>query len=129
MFYKKKSKIVQGFADTRSPRHCPGSPGEDLKLPPRPPASIVFGFAKNRCAHIFSVLYPANGPFWSQKWHILITGTVPRIFFNFAEWKEPIGMWKFYSLFFEKRIHLGQFYLFSPFYCLIGHGQIELGHC
>ena len=25
-FIRKKSKIVQGFAYTRSPRHCPGPP-------------------------------------------------------------------------------------------------------
>ena len=27
---------------------------------PRPPAAIVFCFAKNRCTHIFSVLSPAS---------------------------------------------------------------------
>ena len=26
---------------------------------PRPPAVIVFGFARNRCPHVFSVLSPA----------------------------------------------------------------------
>ena len=52
-FIRKKSKIVQGFAYTHSPRHCPGPPGG-----PQTPVSTVFGFAKNRCAHIFSVLSP-----------------------------------------------------------------------
>ena len=27
--------------------------------PPKPPAGILFGFSKNQCAHIFSVLFPA----------------------------------------------------------------------
>ena len=34
--------------------------------------------------------------------------------------------------FLRKKIHLGQFDLFNLetiFYCLIGHGQIEPGHC
>ena len=38
----------------------------------------------------------------------------------------------FISFFFEKKINLGQFDLFSLeaiFYCLIGHGQTEPGHC
>ena len=32
-----------------------------LTAPPRPPAAIVFGFVRNRCAHIFSVLSPDGG--------------------------------------------------------------------
>ena len=40
-----------------SPRHCPGPPG-GLTAPLRPPAVIVFGLAKSRCTHIFSVLSP-----------------------------------------------------------------------
>ena len=51
-FIRKKAKLFRGFAPTGSPRHRPG--------PPRPLTSIVFGFAKNRCAHIFSVLSPGN---------------------------------------------------------------------
>ena len=35
-------------------------PPKGLTAPARFPAGIVFGFAKNRCAHIFSVLFPAN---------------------------------------------------------------------
>ena len=56
-FIRRKSKIVQGFAYTLSPRHRPGPPA-GLNAPLRPTASIVFGFAKTRCAHIFSVLSP-----------------------------------------------------------------------
>ena len=54
-FIRRKSKIAKGFAYTRSPRHRSGPPG-GLKSPPRPTASIIFGFAKTRRAHIFSVL-------------------------------------------------------------------------
>ena len=54
-FTRKKLKLFRGFSPTRSPRHCPRTPG-GLAALPRPPALIVFGFAKNRCAHIFSVL-------------------------------------------------------------------------
>ena len=32
-------------------------PLQGLQLPLRPPATIIFGFAKNRCTHIFFVLY------------------------------------------------------------------------
>ena len=65
-FIRKKSKIVQGFAYMRSPRHCPGPHGR-LKAPPIATASIVFGFAKNQCAHIFSVLSPDYPGF--ALWH------------------------------------------------------------
>ena len=58
-FIRKKSKIVQGFAYTRFPRHHHRPPGE-LKAPPIPPTSIVFGFSKNRCAYIFYVLSPGK---------------------------------------------------------------------
>ena len=43
----RKKKIVRGFHTHTFTSHHPG-----------PPASIVFGFAKNRCAHIFSLLSP-----------------------------------------------------------------------
>ena len=38
-----------------SPGHHPGPPW-GLTAPPKPLAAIVFDFAKNQCAHIFSVL-------------------------------------------------------------------------
>ena len=41
--------------------------------PPRPPASIAFGFAKNRSAHIFLCIIPwwhaTIGLFWNDKNH------------------------------------------------------------
>ena len=46
----RKKKLFGGFAPTPSPRHRAGPPGW-LTTPPRPPAAIVFGFTKNRCAH------------------------------------------------------------------------------
>ena len=55
MFYAKK--IVWIFAPTPSPGHCLGPPG-GLTAPSRPPAAIIFGLAKNRCAHIFFLHYP-----------------------------------------------------------------------
>ena len=60
-FTRKKVKLFRGFSPTRSPRHCPRPPGGGgIQLPPRAPASIGFGFSKNRCTHIFSALYPAR---------------------------------------------------------------------
>ena len=56
-FVRRKSKIVQRFAYTRSSRHHTGPPGW-LKTPPRLTASIVFGFAKTQCSDIFSLLSP-----------------------------------------------------------------------
>ena len=53
---RKKVKLFRGFSPTRSPRHHPRPPGGGIQLPPRAPASIGFGFAKNRCTHIFSAL-------------------------------------------------------------------------
>ena len=38
-------------------------PLEGLTGPTRPPAAIVFAFAKKRCAHIFSVLSPESALF------------------------------------------------------------------
>ena len=59
-------------------------------------------------------LFMTNGPFWARKWHILITLDWRQYFLkNFAEWKGPIGTWKFYLLFFKKKINVGQFDLFS----------------
>ena len=54
-FTRKKLKLFRGFSPTPSPRHCP-RPSGGLTAPPSPPALIVFDFAKNQCAHIFSVL-------------------------------------------------------------------------
>ena len=51
-----------GFIPTSSPGHHPGPPG-GLTTAPRPPAAIVFDFAKNQCAHIFSVLFLGGGKF------------------------------------------------------------------
>ena len=56
-YTRKKAKLFGRFAPTRSPRYHPGPTG-GLTAPPRPPASIVFGFAKNQCTQIFSVLSP-----------------------------------------------------------------------
>ena len=53
MFYKKKSKIVQGFAYTCLPHIHQGIALAPGGLPPSP-ASIVSGFA---CAHAIFLLY------------------------------------------------------------------------
>ena len=53
-FIQKKNFFV-GFAPIPSTGHHLGHSGE-LTAPPRPPASILFGFSKNQCTHIFSVL-------------------------------------------------------------------------
>ena len=54
-FIRKKAKL---FRDLHIRVH------QDIALDrlggARPPASIVFGFAKNRCTHIVFVLSPAN---------------------------------------------------------------------
>ena len=39
-------------------------PPKGLTATPRSPAAIVFGFAKNRCAYIFSVLSPEDCHLW-----------------------------------------------------------------
>ena len=54
---EKKAKLFRRFAPTHSPRHWPG-PHVGLTACPRHSASIVFGFSKNWCTHIFSVLSP-----------------------------------------------------------------------
>ena len=56
-FIRKDAKL---FSDlhTRVHQGIALDPFGGLKASSRPPASIVFGFAKNRCAHIFSVLSP-----------------------------------------------------------------------
>ena len=51
-FIRKNKKLFGGFAPTPS-TNCRPRPPVGLQLPPSPPASIVFGFAKNRYAHIF----------------------------------------------------------------------------
>ena len=43
-----------------SPRHRPGLP-EGLTASDKSPAPIVFGFAKNRCAHIFFSVLSTKG--------------------------------------------------------------------
>ena len=58
---RKKTKLFGSSTPTPSPRHRPEPPG-GLTAPSRPPPAIVFGFAKNRCAHIFSVLSPMLYP-------------------------------------------------------------------
>ena len=62
VFYtEKKNKIVCAFVPMPSPGHQPRPrEGGGLQPLPRPPAAIVFGFFKNQCAYIFSVLlyYP-----------------------------------------------------------------------
>ena len=57
-FIPTKKKLFGGFVPILSPGYHSGSPG-GLQLPLHPPAAIAFGFAKNQCAHIFSVLPPA----------------------------------------------------------------------
>ena len=59
VLYEKKPNFFGSFAPIPSPGHHPGPPGK-LTAPPRHPAAIFFGFAKNRCAHIFSVLSPKS---------------------------------------------------------------------
>ena len=53
--YFSRKKIVQGLCTHAFTRTSPWALWELTALP-IPPAVIVFGFAKNRCAHIFSVL-------------------------------------------------------------------------
>ena len=58
------------------------------------------------------------------------TRSTVRFVFNFAGWKGLIGKWKFYWLFFKKKIYLGQFDLFRPFLKVwLGIVEIESGHC
>ena len=52
-FIRKKEKLLRDL-NTRVHQGIALNPLGGLKAPPRPPASILFGFAKNRCAHIFS---------------------------------------------------------------------------
>ena len=56
-FIRKKSKIVQGFVYTRSPRHRPESPGEDLKLPPDPQLQSFLALPRTDTP-IFFLYYP-----------------------------------------------------------------------
>ena len=51
-YTRKKAKLFGRFAPTCSPRYHPGPTG-GLTVPPRPPASIVFGFAKNDAPKFF----------------------------------------------------------------------------
>ena len=57
-FIQKKLKIVQGFVPMPSLEHHPRPPGGEGGLQPlsRPPVATAFGFCKNWCTHIFSVL-------------------------------------------------------------------------
>ena len=63
---KKETKLFVGFSPTPSTGHHPGHSGE-LTAPPRPPVAILFGFSKNRCAHIFFVLSPVPVPIPGQR--------------------------------------------------------------
>ena len=54
---RKKSKIVRVFRTQAFNKLSPWTPAGVTALP-RPPTAIVSGFAKNRCAHIFSVVSP-----------------------------------------------------------------------
>ena len=55
MLYKKKKQNCSGDLDPRLHQDIALDP---IAAPHRPPTSIVFGFAKNPCTHIFSVLSP-----------------------------------------------------------------------
>ena len=73
---KKKGKLFWGFAPSCSPRYCPGLHGGGgeggLTARPGPPSfSIVFGFSKNQCAHIFSVSSPESNRFKNKKFVVL----------------------------------------------------------
>ena len=60
------------------------------------------------------------------------SGSALRIFFKFCRTKEANRYIKILLVVFREKNYLGQFDLFSLeaiFYCLIGHGQIEPGHC
>ena len=60
------------------------------------------------------------------------SGLALRIFLKFCRMKGANRHMKILLVVFREKIHLGQFDLFSLeaiFYCLIGHGQIEPGHC
>ena len=72
-FIRKKKNV--GYAPTPSTGHYPGHSGE-FQLPPRPPAAILFGFSKNRCAHIFSVL--SSGCVYTE-WKMILTFPAPCI--------------------------------------------------
>ena len=54
-FIQKKINIVWGFHTHFFIKASPW-PSGGLTSPPRSPAAIVFGFAKSRCPHIFSIL-------------------------------------------------------------------------
>ena len=63
----RKKQIVRGFVSMPSPRHHLRPPGGgegvgsrrgQLKPLLRPLVAIIFGFSKNQCAHVFSVLFP-----------------------------------------------------------------------
>ena len=67
-----------------------------------------------------------NGPFWFQKWHILI-----RIGSNFTEWNELTGTWKFISCFSGKNFIWSNliFLVFRPFFTVwFGMVKIEPSH-
>ena len=50
--FKQKKSFAGGLAEYR-----PGSPRVAYSTN-RPPTAISLGFAKNKCAHLFSVLFP-----------------------------------------------------------------------
>ena len=73
---KKKRKIVLGICTLMFTKVLPWTPwrgGEGgLTARPGPPSfSIVFGFSKNRCAHIFSVSSPESNRFKNKKFVVL----------------------------------------------------------
>ena len=69
------------------------------------------------------------GPKRAKRVHPLSSGSVVKTFWNFAQWKGLISTWKFY-LFFKKKIKMGQFDLFRPFFTVwLGMIEIEQSHC
>ena len=59
-------------------------------------------------------LFRANGPFWTQKWHLPNSGSVIRLFFKFCTIRGAMVGATYIKilLFFDKKIYLEQFDLF-----------------
>ena len=56
-------------------------------------------------------LFGVKAPIWTQKWDML---SYLLIFKNFAQWKGPRVMWKFYNFIFEKTLFQENWTIFGP---------------
>ena len=75
-FIRKKRKIVQGICTHTFTKASPWTPwrgegGGAYSSPWTPSFSIIFGFSKNRCTHIFSVSSPESNRFKNKKFVVL----------------------------------------------------------